>query len=234
MLVSEWSPPSQPSMQLDHFPASQHISDPSTGGVRSPTGPSPTILAFMRRHPIFSGISALMVAWLIACYFFFIKPSVDRPQHADAVIVLAGASDRLPVARKLKGVAPILVLSNSIGPGNEPANKQCQAASGPDVICFTPTPPDTRGEAAAIAKLVAQHDWKSIVVVTSTYHITRARILVKQATSIKVYMVASKPKGSIAQWAWWLVHETGGLIDAVVARSECAPARSAKRDLANM
>lgn len=184
----------------------------------------------MRRHPIVTGISALVVAWLIACYFFFIRPSVDRPQHADAVIVLAGASDRLPVARKLinNGVAPILVLSNSIGSGNEPANEQCQAASGPNVICFTPTPPDTRGEAAAIAKLVAQHGWKSIVVVTSTYHITRARILVKQATSIKVSMVASKPKGSFAQWAWWLVHESGGLIDAVVARSECGPTCSGK------
>ena len=37
-----------------------------------------------------------------------------------------------------------------------------------------------------------------------------------QAVPIKVYTMASKPKGSVFQWEWRFVHETGSLIDAFV------------------
>ncbi|PRZ44037.1 uncharacterized SAM-binding protein YcdF (DUF218 family) [Antricoccus suffuscus] len=172
----------------------------------------------MRRHPFLAGICALLIVWLIACYFYFVAPAVDHPKHADAVVVLGGAPDRLPVGQKLvaQGIAPTLVVSNSPGTENARANKECKTDTSPDVICFVPSPDDTRGEAHAIAKLAAQHGWKSIVVVTSTYHITRARVLVEQATPIKVYMVASKPKASVLAWAWHFIHETGGMIDALL------------------
>lgn len=172
----------------------------------------------MRRHPFLAGIGALLIVWLIACYFYFVDPAVDHSEHADAVVVLGGAPDRLPVGQKLvaQGIAPTLVVSNSPGVENARANKECKTDTSPNVICFVPDPDDTRGEARAIANLVAKHGWTSIVVVTSTYHITRARVLVEQATPIKVYMVASKPKGSAFTWAWHFIHETGGLIDAIV------------------
>ncbi len=172
----------------------------------------------MRRHPFLAGISALIVVWLIACYFYFLDPAVDHPTHADAVVVLGGAPDRLPVGLKLvaRGVAPTLVVSNSPGAENARANRECKTDTSPKVICFVPSPDDTRGEARAIAKLAAKHGWKSVVVVTSTYHITRARVLVEQTTPVKVYMVASKPKGLFLGWVWHFIHETGGLIDALV------------------
>lgn len=175
-------------------------------------------LRSMRRHPVLTGISALIVAWLIACYFFFIDPAVDHPKHADAVVVLGGTPDRLPVGQKLvsQGVAPILVVSNSPSPANASANKKCKTAIRPSTICFVPSPDDTRGEARAIAKLTAQHAWKSIVVVTSTYHITRARVLVQQTTPVKIYMVPSEQEASVSALVRHFIHETGGLIDAFV------------------
>ncbi|PRZ44020.1 hypothetical protein CLV47_101144 [Antricoccus suffuscus] len=77
--------------------------------------PGPYRSEAMRRHPFLSGISALIVAWLIACYFFFIDPAVDQPEHAGAVVVLGGSPERLPVGQNFvaQGVSLTLVVSDS-------------------------------------------------------------------------------------------------------------------------
>ena len=47
-----------------------------------------------------------------------------------------------------------------------------------EVVCLTPQPVNTQGEARAFARLATSRRWDRIVLVTSTYHLARARLLV--------------------------------------------------------
>ncbi|MBG0739158.1 YdcF family protein [Paeniglutamicibacter antarcticus] len=142
--------------------------------------------------------------------------------------MLGGASaERLPVARDLveAGVAPVLAISHTHSAGNVQADGVCEY---PGVIpftlvCFQPASLDTRGEAAAIGKLVSEKGWHSIIVVTSRYHASRAKALITQCTTADVQMVVSEPDLSPFGWLRRFVVESGGLIDANL-RPECAAA----------
>ena len=85
---------------------------------------------------------------------------------------------------------------------------------------FPPRWYDTRGEARAIGDLADANGWKSITVVTSSYHVSRADRLMEQCTTADVQMVNSHPQLSPGQWLRRFVIETGGLMD-VSLRPEC-------------
>ena len=116
-----------------------------------------------------------------------------------------------------------LVISHTDTFGNRAADEACNSAAFPNaaVICFRPPDLDTRGEALAISGLVKANGWKSVTVVTSSYHLTRAGRLIGQCTTADVQMIASHPDLDLAQWLRRFVIETGGLIDASL-RPECA------------
>ena len=52
--------------------------------------------------------------------------------------------------------------------------------AGARVVCFTAVPFSTRGEAETVARLARARGWHSVVVVTSTFHITRAHMLFRR------------------------------------------------------
>jgi uncharacterized SAM-binding protein YcdF (DUF218 family) len=122
-----------------------------------------------------------VTAWLVATAVLFLWPTEDSPQRADAVVVLSGSrAYRLPRALELMraGVARTLVISNGRDPGWRQARRLCtEGDSQFRVVCFTPKPDSTQGEAEGVARIAAQRDWRSLVVVTSRFHVTRARML---------------------------------------------------------
>lgn len=161
----------------------------------------------------------MLVAWAIAILPLFVFPAQDQPSRADAIVVLAGAAEeRVPVAQQLHSddAADILAISDSGGPDDSYADHACATNEQPDVICFSPIENSTRGEARSIGRLAQTHGWTSIIVVTSTYHLRRATMLVSQVTRVDIYGVASRPTISVAEWVWHLVHEPVGLLDALV------------------
>ncbi|MET4135493.1 YdcF family protein [Pseudarthrobacter sp. PvP090] len=170
-----------------------------------------------------SGGAAL---WLIIAIQLFVNVDPLSAHRTDAVIMLGGAAaERLPAAQRIQhdlGV-PVLVLSTTDTFGNRAADGICSSAAFPNasLICFRPSELDTRGEAQSISRLVAINGWKSITVVTSSYHVTRAGRLINQCTTADVQMVASHPQLSWGQWLRRFVVETGGLVDASL-RPECA------------
>ena len=169
-----------------------------------------------------------IVLWLIVAVQLFVNVDPLSVHRTDAVIMLGGAaSERLPEALRVQQEigAPVLVLSHTDTPGNKTADDLCNTAQPPtpSLVCFRPGEYDTRGEAEAIGKLVKLNRWKSITVVTSSYHVTRAGRLMEQCTTADVQMVPSHPDLSPAQWLRRFVIETGGLID-VSLRPECSPA----------
>ena len=124
--------------------------------------------------------AALIVAAFVAAvvaltlYLFVFVPS-DHVTRADAIVVLSGDRKRVATGLRLfrERVAPTLVISRDYRPWAA-LDAVC---ARPHVMCLHVTPYSTRGEAEAAGRLERQHGWRSIVLVTSRYHLRRARML---------------------------------------------------------
>jgi uncharacterized SAM-binding protein YcdF (DUF218 family) len=158
-------------------------------------------------------LGALLVAWIVATALLFVWPQVDRPGHADAVVVLSGGRNwRLDPALALvrRGVAPLLVISGAgFDHGWHKARELCAQPRqrGFRVLCFDPHPYSTRGEARTIARLARARHWRKVDVVTSRYHVFRARVIIRRCyhgplAMIGVhYPVWSAPLDYVSEWA---------------------------------
>ena len=161
---------------------------------------------------------ALILAFLGLSGRLFVFPRTDSPRRADAVIVLAGAQQpRLNKGLELmrKKVAPPLVISDGRAPGWPEANRLCVGRATYKVVCFKPEPYSTRGEAEHIAELVDRNRWRSIVVVTSIFHVTRARLLIKRCVDdARVYLVGADyalvdtPRYVLSEWGKYFYAQT--------------------------
>src|SRR6266404_3670271 len=74
------------------------------------------------------------------------------------------------------------------------------AQPGFRVLCFEAVPYSTQGEARAIARLVRTRRWRRVVVVTSTFHVTRARMLIKRCYTGPLAMIGARS-------SWWRLPE---------------------------
>lgn len=155
----------------------------------------------------------VLIAGVIAINLrLFVFPASSTPAHADAVVVLAGGDgERLAKGLELidDGVSENLVLST--GP-----NRICARPQDFEAYCFLPDPDDTRGEAEAIGRIAAHEGWRHLVLVTSDYHATRARILLERCFSGTVDVTsADSGKGPLSLLAA-IGHEWGGLVDTAL------------------
>ena len=158
----------------------------------------------MRRRRILIGVAGVVVAlWVAATLRLIFLPTEDDPGKADAVVVLSGSKhERLDRGLELvrAGVAPTLVISGGFDPRQERANRLCRKGEedGVRVLCFTPDPDSTRGEARKVGELTDRYGWKRVLLVTSTFHVTRARMLFDRCVDADVDAVgASYPWTSI-------------------------------------
>jgi uncharacterized SAM-binding protein YcdF (DUF218 family) len=160
-------------------------------------------------------VAVLLVVTLVVVNLeLFVWPASGSVDHADAVVVFAGGDgERLDrgLALMNEGVASTLVAST--GP-----NRLCNADLPFDVICFLPKPNNTRGEAEAIARIARQHGWHRLVLVTSTYHATRAEMLLDRCYPGSVELAPATPRKGVFGWLVAIVHEWGGLAEAAVQR----------------
>ncbi|MGD0272699.1 MAG: YdcF family protein [Gaiellaceae bacterium] len=127
-------------------------------------------------------LALALLAWAGLAVYLFVFPRQNRPAHASAIIVLGGdARQRVPLGLELAGagVAPVLVVSDGAGSDWAPARALCAHPGGRSfkVVCFRPDPFSTRGEAREMKRMAAAQRWRSLLVVTSTYHVYRARML---------------------------------------------------------
>jgi uncharacterized SAM-binding protein YcdF (DUF218 family) len=129
---------------------------------------------------LLAAIVALGVGAVVASTSFFSSPASDHPTRADAVVVLAGGGgSRINRALELvhAGVAGTLVVSNGDRPSWPDGYRMCTQPQPFQVLCPTPSPVNTRGEARTVGKLAVEKRWRSLVVVTAGFHVTRARLL---------------------------------------------------------
>ena len=164
----------------------------------------------------------LVAAWAAVVARFVLWPAQDEPRRADAVVVLAGDHLRLGKALELmaRRVAPTLVISDGLAPGWRKANRLCRDGGGRfRVMCFRPEPYSTRGEARAVARMASARGWRSVVVVTSTYHVTRARLLFDRCADARVHVTGSTYQRSLIPLEVFL--EPAKLVYALVVARGC-------------
>jgi uncharacterized SAM-binding protein YcdF (DUF218 family) len=135
----------------------------------------------------------LLVAWLAAAVLLFAVHHGDKPVHADAVFVLSGARARLPVGVKLvrEGYAPLLVVSRTSPNPSQLELDACAHRLDVRVLCVDAKPYSTVGEAELLARLAAARRWHAVNVVTSNYHIVRARIIVRRCYHGTLRMISA-------------------------------------------
>lgn len=132
-------------------------------------------------------VELLLVAFVGASLYLFVFVPSATPTHADAIVVLSSDKPRYDVGLRLyrRRVAPTLVLSLPAFEGRD--GYACPSFA----LCFRASPYSTRGEAQAVARLAQKRGWRRIVVVTSRYHLRRARILFRRCTGAELLFVSA-------------------------------------------
>ena len=160
-------------------PAPPDLSEhPSSAGNRPRKRGRPTIS--LRRAAAGAAL-VLALLWVLATGFLFAWPSSDSAGRVDALIVLGPGrnGERIEKALELmrSGASNVLVVSEGNGAAWRRVEDVCTRPTSFQIVCFRATPFTTRGEAAMGSRLATARGWGEIAVVTSTYHITRARVL---------------------------------------------------------
>jgi uncharacterized SAM-binding protein YcdF (DUF218 family) len=167
-----------------------------------------------------------VIAELVAVQaVLFVWPPSDVPAHADAVVAFSGDhGERLATGLRLirRHVASSLVLPHGNSAEWPPeARVLCTHPQSFEVFCpMPPAPFNTQAEAQTIATLARSHRWRRIVMVTSTFHVARARLLLQRCYHGSIYIAAAVPvRGRIQARVLW--HEWRGLAWSLVVKRSC-------------
>ena len=161
-----------------------------------------------------------MCAVSAATVRLFLWPDRGMPSSVSAIALMNGTGDRLHTAEDLawQHRAPFVVISRGSpafghGSGCFPAIPHVK------VICFDPSPADTRGEAEFLGRLARQYHWRSVVLVTITPQDSRARLRVERCLSGPVYVVTAPLPWY--DWPYEVAYEWAALVKAVVFQPSC-------------
>ena len=149
------------------------------------------------RWPLLLIAPTALAALAVTSVPLFILYDDDRVAKADAVLALAGENQRLPIALELveRGVAPVLVISDGLDPRWTQANRLCRFGDPARIVCLRPEPYSTRGEARLAGRLARERGWDSLVVVTSRFHLFRARALFERCFDGRLELVSAPNPG---------------------------------------
>lgn len=147
-------------------------------------------------------VIAAAALYALGTWLFLLRADDGLPTHAaDAVVVLAGSKARLPIALDLmrRHAANTLVVSEDSASRDPARYRLCNGARPRDykLICQHADPFSTRGEARLAGDLALRNHWLSLIVVSSRYHLYRAKELFGRCTKATLIM-----RGTDAG-TWW-------------------------------
>lgn len=167
---------------------------------------------------VLAAVAAVVVVFAAATAWVLIWPPQGPPATADAIVMLAGSGDRLPVALALarEHRAPVLVISQGwMGYGGP-----CPPPTpGVKTICFDPNPGTTRGEADYVGKLASRYGWHSLIVVATRPQAVRARVLMGRCFTGTTYL-ATAPL-PLSNWPYEIAYGWGALFKAMFVVTSC-------------
>jgi len=153
----------------------------------------------------------------------FVWPASDPPYLTPAVVIFSGGQgERLARAMTVaRRDGAVLVIPNGTDPSWPQANRLCAGNQGLEVVCPKPSPDTTRGEARAVARLAKARHWSVLVLVTSTYHVTRARLVLQRCYDGRLFVVAARRRGDAVDEVRHVGPEWLGLLQALVLHRGC-------------
>jgi uncharacterized SAM-binding protein YcdF (DUF218 family) len=170
----------------------------------------------------------VLLGVLVALPLTVFPESVAVPREADVVVVLAGgdgerhATARMIMDRAVGPPADLLLLAEGGAPGRPEVDDLCGTAEPRYAIaCFTPDPATTAGAARAIGDLAAAQRWERVAVVTSTYHVTRARLRIERCTDAEVLLIGAAPDLGVLQQVRVSAREMAALARDALDAGEC-------------
>ena len=167
---------------------------------------------------ILAVVAAVVVAFGAVTARLLVWPAQGMPARVSAIVMLAGPGNRLRVALELarEHRAPVLVVSRGWqgygGPCPPPV-------PGVKLICFDPDPGTTRGEAEALGRLAKRFRWSSVVLVTTAFQDTRARMIAERCFGGSTYVVTAPLP--LSSWPYQIAYGWGALLKALVIYRTC-------------
>ncbi len=166
-----------------------------------------------RRRPflvsaVFIALVATVAVWFGVGYAVIADPKQNALRPADAIFVLGGpdvdgrANYGLSLASR--GYAPVVAISVA---SEQQYERKHACANGTydnaKVLCFQPDPRTTQGEARQLRAYAKEYGWKTVIVVTSSYHVSRARWILGRCYAQTLLMTSPRVRHSI----WTMAHQ---------------------------
>ena len=168
------------------------------------------------------GTIAVLALVLVFCALtlrLFVFPDLNAPARSDAIVVLGGTEGAGAKGIQLAkdGYAPTIAFSvpPATSCGHTIAHRPSER-----VICFTPQPDTTQGEARWIAHMSTLGHWHQVIVVMRTTQATRARLRIGRCYPGRVIEVGVAPSG-LWDWVHGIVYEWGALVKSLVLQRSC-------------
>ncbi|AWT56792.1 hypothetical protein D806_058520 [Mycolicibacterium smegmatis MKD8] len=173
----------------------------------------------MRLRLLGLSVIALFLVGLLG-WPVYVKPRIDSLRRADAIFVLGGtgtARYTVGLEDALSGLAPRVVFSNPLGSANIWLSDLCNHRRYDfNVSCIEPDPPTTRGEARELRRLADAEGWRSVIVVTYTPHVSRARYIIERCFHGELMFDNSDEYMSPLDWALSYLYQSAGYVRATL------------------
>lgn len=160
-------------------------------------------------------LGLVLAGILFAGGFLLFVQSIERdeitPQAADGVVALTGGKDRIGDAVLLlaSGQAKRLLITG-VNPSTRALELQKLIPRGdeffPCCVDLGRTAQDTRGNAVETSEWVAKHGFKSLIVVTSAYHMPRTLIEFSRTMPQVQFIPYAVQSPNFQVDRWWAHH----------------------------
>lgn len=129
------------------------------------------------------GLPLLVTTWLV------LFPRTDPAPRVDALLVLYTEDAVYDRAVELanEGVTDLLIVSQPGGADDRLCGGSLQNDTDAEVICFSPEPVTTQGEAIIGSQLAREHGVETLGLLTFDNHLERARVVVSRCWDSDVH-----------------------------------------------
>lgn len=159
---------------------------------------------------------AIAVLLALAGLPVYVFPLEDRFEDPDVVFVLGPPTpNRILLESKLRSEYPNAWSLISVSPAGdfaeEDLNGHCDDSR---VVCESPDPFTTKGEALMLQRFSATTPEDEVVVITFTPHVARTRYIFAKCYSGKVVVVGVQEEMSLIEWARQYVYQSVAFVKA--------------------
>lgn len=156
----------------------------------------------------------------VASLPLYVFPPQSAPRPADVVFVIGPPEQwRVDWARQLmaRGRSKALMIS-AIAPDKDP---NCKKKTSYPVLCRRVSPFTTRGEARWLKFEMELHGWKRALVITTTPHVVRSRLIMDRCVPHGVQVVGRSTGLSFGRWVAQYKYQTGAFLKALFITNTC-------------